>query len=308
MDYVIGIDGGGTKTLACLAALDAKSPTEILGRGRAGPGNPRSAGFDVACANIDAAIEAAFANACIPRDTVRSACFCLAGAGRELEQERIRRWVESRGIAQRVRVTGDAEPVLAAASPENCGIALISGTGSLAWGRNRQGEIARAGGWGHLLGDEGSGYAIAIAALRAAVRADDGRGPPTQLLPRLLARLQIVSPAELIEAVYRPDRMRDELAALSGVVFEAAEQDEMAKTIIFGAADELAQMVTTLCNRLALAPHAYPLALTGGVLLTQPLLRERLLQRLDDRRAKPDTVHLVEEPVLGAVALAQKDS
>src|SRR5262245_59230190 len=138
---ILGVDGGGTKTVAWLAPLDDAQNSIILGRGQAGPGNPRAAGFDVAQANITAAIEAAFADAKLPVTTAAAACFGLAGAGRESEQTRIANWAMQRGIATRVRVVGDAEPILAAASPDNCGIALICGTGSLAWGRNRAGEV-----------------------------------------------------------------------------------------------------------------------------------------------------------------------
>ncbi|MEX2027532.1 MAG: BadF/BadG/BcrA/BcrD ATPase family protein, partial [Pirellulaceae bacterium] len=131
--------------------------------GTAGPGNPRAAGFDVAQSNINAAIEQAFADAKLPRESVSAACFGLAGCGREEEQERIRSWAGERRIAAVVQVTGDAEPILAAASPDNWGIALICGTGSLAWGRNQRGQTARCGGWGYLIGDDGSAYAIALA-------------------------------------------------------------------------------------------------------------------------------------------------
>ena len=145
-DIIIGVDGGGTKTIAWLAPLGDDTNTIVLGRGQAGPGNPRAAGFDAAQANIAAAIEAAFADAKLPRIAAAAACFGLAGAGREIEQGRIASWAGQQSIAHTVRVTGDAEPILAAASPDNVGIVLICVTGSLAWGRNRAGEIARAAG------------------------------------------------------------------------------------------------------------------------------------------------------------------
>src|SRR6187401_714303 len=126
---VLGIDGGGTKTVAWLAPLHEGDQSVISGRGQAGPGNPRAAGFDTAQANIEGAIGAAFADACLPRRTVAAACFCLAGAGRPAEQERITAWATACGIASSVRVTGDAEPILAAAASDVRGIALICGTG-----------------------------------------------------------------------------------------------------------------------------------------------------------------------------------
>lgn len=304
-ELVIGVDGGGTKTLAWLAPLDDASNTTVLGRGAAGPGNPRAAGFDVALANIGAAIEAAFADAKLPHSTAAAACFCLAGAGREVEQQRIENWATQQAIARAVRVTGDAEPILAAASPDHVGIALICGTGSLAWGRNAAGEIARSGGWGYLLGDEGSGYAIALAGLRAAVRAADGRGQGTVLLDSLQRQLGAAAPSDLVQCVYGPEMNREKLSALAKIVFDAAASDVAAQMIVTAAANDLAEMVTVLCVQLALLDQAYPLALAGSVIANQPLLRNSLSKRLADRLCRPRTTVIIEEPVRGALVLAR---
>jgi N-acetylglucosamine kinase-like BadF-type ATPase len=304
-DIIIGVDGGGTKTIAWLAPLDDDTNTIVLGRGQAGPGNPRAAGFDAAQANIAAAIEAAFADAKLPPTAAAVACFGLAGAGRDVEQQRIASWAEKQGIARHVRVVGDAEPILAAASPDNVGIALICGTGSLAWGRNRAGEIARAGGWGYLFGDEGSGYAIARAGLTAAVRAADGRGQPTAILNRFQEELGAATPQDLVECIYASEMTRERLASLAPIVFDATHNDAVAQSIIAGAADELAQMVGVLCRRLALSNRDFSLALAGSVILHQSTLRTLLFQRLDRHGFMPVSTSLVDEPVRGALALAR---
>src|SRR5690242_19598821 len=96
---VLGIDGGGTKTAAWLAPLEQGNENVVLGRGQAGPGNPRAAGYETAQANIEASIAAAFADAGMSRKTVIAACFGLAGAGRPAEQARIAAWAADRGIA-----------------------------------------------------------------------------------------------------------------------------------------------------------------------------------------------------------------
>src|SRR5262249_34878829 len=147
-------------------------------------------------------------------------------------------------IAQKIRVCGDAEPVLAAASPNNRGVALICGTGSLAWGRNIAGHVARSGGWGYLLGDEGSGYQIARAALVAALQAADGRGQPTVLLDRLLSALGARIPEELVELVYSPQMSRERMASLAAIAFTVAPHDAVARVIVESAAKDLADMVT----------------------------------------------------------------
>jgi N-acetylglucosamine kinase-like BadF-type ATPase len=303
--YVLGIDGGGTKTIAWLAPLEEGNEDVALGRGQAGPGNPRAAGFETAQANIEAAIAAAYADAKLPQAIAAAACFGLAGAGRPAEQERIAAWATNRGIAKRVRVTGDAEPILAAAAGDLRGIALICGTGSLAWGRNQSGQTARSGGWGYLLGDEGSGYWIARAGLQAAVQAADGRAQPTVLLEAMLAALEANAPDDLVGIVYGPEMTRERLADLSRVVFEAAAHDAVARAIVEQAAEQLAAMVGALRQRLELRPGQFPLALAGGVIVSQPLLRTRLDERLSAIGASPAAVGLVAEPVRGAVVLAR---
>jgi N-acetylglucosamine kinase-like BadF-type ATPase len=307
---VIGVDGGGTKTAAWLAPLENDGSGVVLGRGLAGPGNPRAVGFDAAQANIDAAIAAAFADANLPRGTVAAACLALAGAGRPDEQARIAAWASTQGMADKIRVCGDAEPILAAAAPDNVGIALIAGTGSLAWGRNAAGATARCGGWGFLLGDEGSGYAIAVAGLRAAVRSADGRGPKTDLLPRFLQKLQATTAADLISKIYGPEMTRDKLAALASVVFDLATTDAAAELIISTAVNALAELVVTLAARLQLATSKYTLAIAGGVLLPQLKYADRVYYRVyeqlsDSKLQRPDKHVIVEEPVAGTVELAR---
>jgi N-acetylglucosamine kinase-like BadF-type ATPase len=303
---VLGIDGGGSKTEAWLAALDDVADGGVLGRGRAGPGNPRAVGFEAAEANILAAIEAAFADAGLPRAAVAAACFGLAGAGREEEQQRIVEWAEREGVAYMLRVTGDAEPVLAAASSDNCGIALVCGTGSFAWGRNRTGETARCGGWGYLVGDEGSGYEIARAGLIAAFRAADGRGPETSLLPAFLTHFRASVAGELVQRLYAPEMTRQRLAELAKIVFVVQEDDAVARKIIASAADDLAELVAALARRLGLIESGYSLAMTGGVTLNQRLLCPLLLARLAHRGCLPAYSTLVESPAAGAVALARQ--
>ena len=201
-DLVLGVDGGGSKTIAWLANCDTNDQAHVIGIGRAGPSNCRSVPVAQASENLDRAIDSAFDDAKLTRMPVAGACVSLAGADRILEQQQFRSWAALRNLANRLTITNDAIPVLYAASNDGTGIALISGTGSFAFGRNPSGETARCGGWGGLFGDEGSGYHIALACLRAASRAADGRGPQTILLPRTLEHFGITEPSELIPIVY----------------------------------------------------------------------------------------------------------
>src|SRR5689334_20702064 len=219
-ELILGVDGGGTKTVAWLSRQVAAAAA--LGQGSAGPSNARAVGFPDAQRNIEAAIDAAFQTAGLQRNKVAAACLSLAGMGRASDRESMRAWALEKNIASRVEITTDAESVLAAASPRRVGIALICGTGSFVWGRDETGRNERAGGWGYLLGDEGSAYGTAVAGLQAAAQAIDGRGPKTLLVERFQDRLQAPVPFDLIERIYNPSMTRDKIAALAEVVFDAA--------------------------------------------------------------------------------------
>lgn len=304
-DCVLGIDGGGTKTVAWLCPMDASDGDKTLGVGQAGPGNPRGVGFETALANVEYAIAQAFAAAGIEPGAAAAAGVCLAGAGRPVEQEQVRAWVKRTQTASCAHVGGDAEPILAAGSPDFTGIALISGTGSLAWGRNEAGTEARAGGWGYLFGDEGGAYAIAVTALRAAACAADGRGPTTDLLQRLQEAIGAKAPSELIEQIYTPNLGREQVAALAVHVFDLASTDVVASQLLDTATDDLAMMVDVLVRKLSLTA-GYTLAAAGSVLLNQPAFVQRIDARLRQRGATPVEWRMVPQPVAGAVALARR--
>ena len=303
MALALGIDGGGTKTVAVLAAIAADGSESIVGRGMSGPSNPQVVGFEKSFLALESAIEAAFAAHAAAPTTVDAACLALAGAGRDADVRRFQAW--SKRIAHQTVLAPDAAPVLAAGTPNGWGVALIAGTGSLAYGQDAEGVRARAGGWGPLFGDEGSGYAIALAALQALVRADDGRGPRTELTDRLLDRLQLDAVPALVESVLRRRMDRARLASLAEtVVATALAGDAVADAILEEACRDLAEMVDAVARRLRLNSEAFPLALGGGVLVGEPLVRERLDRELRRRGLLPKPTALVDDPALGALRIA----
>lgn len=303
-DLVIGVDGGGTKTLAWVSPRDDVSNSVVLGRGQAGPGNPRAVGFNAAQQSIANAVSSALTVAGRKPGPVSAICMGIAGAGRADEQAQIEQWARNAKLADRIRVCGDAEPILAAGSQSHTGVALIAGTGSLAWGRNAEGTIARAGGWGYLFGDEGGAYWIALAALRAAAQAADHRRPVNTLLLALMKELDADDPSQLIGIIYSSDMTRDGLASLAKVVFDHAS-DPVAAGILQDAARELAAMVESVCRQLGLT-SGYSLAITGSVLLNQTAYVEQLTASLRERGADPGQIQTVTNPVRGAMALARR--
>jgi N-acetylglucosamine kinase-like BadF-type ATPase len=209
-----------------------------------------------------------------------------------------------KGLATDVEVTADALLLLAAGTPDGFGVAVVAGTGSIAFARSPDGRTTRAGGWGYLLGDEGSGYALSLAALQAVARMADGRGPDTLLARTLLDRLQLNRPQELIAAIYGAGLDRPALAALAPLVLEAAEAgDAVAIAIVQNGADQLALAAATSASQLELV-LPYPLALAGGLLLGSASYRERLIQAFAGLGIHPEPVTLVPEPAEGAVRLA----
>lgn len=302
---LLGVDGGASKTVAWLATSSLGSEPVPIGRGIAGSSNPQAAGLDRAIENLDCAIDAAFADAKLPVTTVTAAVLGLSGSDRDENRRVLNQWFERRRLARHVRIVHDAVPVLAAGSPDGWGVALISGTGSFAFGRSSDGRTCRVGGWGFLLGDEGSGYAIAHAGLRAAAQAAEERGPATQLLDMFLDRFGIRAPLDLIMAVSPIVDDRAAIAALAEVVISAAEDgDGVAEKILDQAATELAVLVAGVNRRLGFA-ETFPLVLAGGVLLGSGSLRDRLMRSLAARGLHPQPTSRVSDPVLGALKLAQ---
>ena len=268
----LGIDGGGSKTLAVL--VDALGRER--GRGAAGSSNHEVVGLEQAVTAIHHAAERAaqVAQATLP---ATSAWLGLAGVDHEGDRARLAPRVSS--LAHAVRITNDAELALSAL-PHQVGVALISGTGSIALGRDAQGRQARVGGWGHIFGDEGSGYAIGRAGLQAAARAADGRGPATALLERILAVWALDATELLLARVYQAFD-KTAIAALAPLVLAlAAEGDAVAQSIQANAARELALAVTTVARALAFPPGPLPLAAAGGVLAHHERLRALVIERI----------------------------
>lgn len=300
-DLVIGIDGGGSKTLALLADRVG----QLLGRGIAGASNYQNIGAAAAWAALDAAIAAAFVDAHLPPAPLAAVGLGLAGVDRPEDRKLFESWAAQRFGGAPVIIANDAELVLAAGTPDRWGVALISGTGSIVFGCSPTGELARAGGWGHILGDEGSGYAIGVAALRAIMCAFDGRGPATALTRAVLAHWSLAAPPDLVGHVYRADTGAADIAGVARLVDAAAEAgDRVALGILQQAGRNLAFTAAAVVRRLAL-PTPTPCAIAGGVVVKGGQVRSAFLAAAADLGLRLDPVIPVIEPALGAVRLAR---
>lgn len=305
---VLGVDAGGTKTSVIIGEL-VHGNLRTLSRSTGPPGNPQSVGFDDAMCSLHQTVCDAFSDAEMsPTTQVTCASLNIAGAGRLDDQQRIRQWGRRIDLADEILVVGDAECLLAAAgvNEDEDGVALIAGTGSIAWGRSHTGKTSRAGGFGFLFDDGGSGYWIATEALRQIVKAADARQGATSLLPAVLNHLQLHSPQELIPWCYETAHPRTRIAALAPIVFEQFPHDGVAQSIIRAGAVELATLVAGVVGQLRIAAPGFTLACTGSLLLKQSLYRDLVQAELRRLNSMAEHFRLVEDPAWGALQLARR--
>ncbi len=203
-----------------------------------------------------------------------------------------------------LRVVGDAECLLATVDAGGGGVALIAGTGSMAWGRSVNGITARAGGYGFLIDDEGSGYWLAAQALRYVCKAADARQRESHLLAAVLQLLDFSSVDQLIGWCYEASDSRRQIATLAPLVFELYDRDPTAKTIVDAGAKALAELVAAVAVKLDLPLVNLTLACAGSVLLRQPIYVQLLKAELLRRDIIARNFCLIEDPVVGALKLA----
>jgi glucosamine kinase len=280
---LLGLDIGGSQTRARLVE-GGSILAEVEGRGA----NP--------AALTTAVVEGRIGELLGRLGAVRPAACCAGAAGAEVPVARSQlAAVLARLLpGTRVEVVHDARLVLAAAGLEH-GVALIAGTGSVAYGRDSLGREARAGGWGWLLGDDGSGAWIVREAAREIARRADAGEPPGPLGDSLLAAAGSAGAVELTGRLHRLREPR-RWAALSGSVFAAARTDPAAAALVTRAGAALAALVGTVRDRI---DGEGAVVLAGGLLLNQPLLEAAVRERLNGR-----LIRLEEPPVAGAVRLA----
>jgi glucosamine kinase len=302
MSIVVGVDGGGSKTRVRVA--DATGAELITVEGPPSAIDPRHIEHS---AEVIASVVADALSAAGMTDVKPSvACIGVAGAGREGERDALWQGLNARQIADDIIVNSDATIALDDAFGDGPGILLIAGTGSIAFGRGPTGVVARAGGWGPVIGDEGSGAWLGRRALGVVTAAFDGREPETALTGAILTAALVDDVHGLIAWAARATAA--DLAALAPAVMHAAEAgDTRADTLLAFAVEELLIDVRALARRLFVDERAaYDVAFSGGLLYRGSPLRKRLENRL--RTGLPSAqLHAAEViPARGAVTGALK--
>jgi N-acetylglucosamine kinase-like BadF-type ATPase len=306
MGCFLGIDGGGTRTAAWLADDEGK----LLARAESGPSNPLKAGFRAAEREILKAFRACLRKAGFPPaaahasrpPVVRAVCAGISGVDRRAVHRPLLAWMRRHIPARHHLLTSDAAIALAAAVRDAPGIIVIAGTGSIAFARDDQGALLRAGGWGIPFDDRGSGYDLGRKAVAAALEAFDGRGPHTLLMNRICRHLDLRDISEIISKTLE----QQQVAALFPLVTEAArEGDLVARHLCDDAARDLANLAVALLKRAGWTRRATPVVTTGGVFKSSILIRRAFVRHL--RRFAPEVrvELLARPPVEGALWLAR---
>ena len=272
--YAVGMDGGGTKTTVTIMDAEGRVVREFTDDGINYNGRK------------EAEVEQALHSICAELSTVcgglghiRHMVIGAAGISNPAIPGRLTAAVRSHGYTGPLRIIGDHEAALHGAFSGGPGMLLIAGTGSVCFGRSAAGETGRAGGFGHLIDDEGSAYSIGRRLLSAAVRAWDGREPPTVISRLLQERHQLTGPGEIVGFTYGPATGKKEIAALAPILEEACSLgDAAALAIAEACAAALVELVAALAHRLEL--QAGPLTLSGSVLLRNAYMRSAFDRQL----------------------------
>jgi N-acetylglucosamine kinase-like BadF-type ATPase len=309
--FLLGVDGSGANTQALIADLEGA----VLARGLGPSSNLHHVGFERGFQAIATAIEGALAQvrgtmpaaANAPGSArwrfagIAAACLGLSGVDSSADEAQVSQWLKEQALSPRFAVVNDSELVLAGGTPAGWGVALISGTGSVCIGRTAEGKSARVGGWGPLLGDEGSGYHIAGLALRRATQTADERSDAQPLLKAILRHWALSEPSALIRHVHAATTTTSDIAALATLVLDlAGRNDSAALEVVAEAGGELAVHIDTVIRLLRLTRP--PLALGGGLML-RGALRKTMLAAV---KSELGPITQVADPPLGAVVLARR--
>ena len=296
-EFFIGIDGGGTKTTGLLADHTG----HIIVKAESGASNYHAVGEEQTKRVLSSVITQLMEDT----NAALGSCACclgLAGVASATDKEIIGRICDDIGLPENRVLTHDVQVALIGGAQELSGVIIIAGTGSIVYGIDAAGREAQSGGWGHLLGDEGSGYDIARRALQAVARAADGRGVHTQLSSLMLDALGLSQPRNLVPWMHSVSK--DKVAGLAGVVFNAANMDDsVAQGILDEAADELTLAARVVIDKLEFN-HPFNLVLSGGIFAHQPTFVASLRRRLQNLAPEARVCLPKREPAYGAVQMA----
>jgi N-acetylglucosamine kinase-like BadF-type ATPase len=297
--HILGIDGGGTRTTAWLA--DARG--RVLARSVSGPSNPLKVGFEAAQRELLKAARRAAREAELVDVPLQAVCVGLAGVARPAVHRRMSLWLRRAIPARAHLLTSDAAIGLQAALGTEPGIIVISGTGSIGYGRDAHDRADRSGGWGSLFDDVGSGYDIGRKAIVAALHAYDGRGPNTLLGSEICKALHLKDITWIVHKRLAPNQ----IAGLFPLVIQAARhRDAVARRLLGEAGRDLAELALALIGRFHWQRQRVPVVLAGGVFQASRQVRLSFADYVKQRAPLASFKLLRRPAVEGALMLARE--
>ena len=296
---ILGVDGGATKTLCTVADENFV----VLGVGVAGPCNFNVVGVREARKNVKLAIKRACSTLDLKNGVVEVGCFGISGLTTDSDYEVISDRIVPSNIAKKRIIVNDVVTAFYAVTNGKPGIAVVAGTGSIAYGMNSRGEKAVAGGWGWLMGDEGSAFDIARRGLNAAARACDGRGEETLMVNMFKEEFKVEDFKDVVSRVYQ-GVSSTKIASLSKIVFSAAEAgDKVAIKILEEAGEELGQLAVTIGRRLFVRDESINIGVSGGVFKASNIPWEAFKKYVANFLPKALFIPPVSYPVVGALII-----
>lgn len=302
--YVLGIDGGGTKTVGVVAKINGQTIAEAT----VGPTNPNSVKAVTVKENLLALIQDLMRRDEQTFHKVKHVFAGMSGTGHETTRKKIADLIyEIMPHKSKVTVDTDALIALYSGTLGKPGIVQISGTGSITFGINEKKQRDRVGGWGYLIGEKGSGYAIGNDALNIAFSVHDGYNFSTELYERLLTMFNTASLPDIIPYIYGADNPREKIASLSREVMLAADNDdEMAKKIIRHHGQYMGESIGLLASKLFFNDQTIPIVLAGGLFNRMDLLEDSISKILMKANIHTNIILPEISPVGGAVVAAFK--
>jgi len=255
------VDGGATKTLCAIVNDDLN----VLGVGMAGPSNYYVVGVEKARENIDLAINQALSKRTRQKNAIDIGCFGIAGFQGAEASEVISNFIKSLNVAREYIITDDVRIIYQLVAWNKPGVVVVAGTGSNAYGNDGRGSEAQVGGWGWVIGDEGSAFYIARQAIIRATKAFDGRASPTQLVELVKSHFSVENFEDTVTAIKKLQRPQ-QIASFAKHVSSAADKgDQVAKEVLIDAGKELSLLATTVANKLNITDQQVLISGTGGV-------------------------------------------
>ena len=299
--YIIGVDGGGTETIGVLM----NAAGLVLAHAKVGPTNYQAVGAEKLKAEIDRLVQLLGVGEDKVFKKISHLYLGFAGVGRESDRKEVSALFAQNSLFEKVSIESDALIALAGAFGGAEGIIIIAGTGAICFGRSQDGPVVRSGGWGYLLGDEGSGYFMGQQAIMAALKDLDGRGDKTKLREMIEKRFELSRIDQIIPGIYKGKIDRMAIAGLAPLVFElAADNDTEAAEIVRRTGNEQGKMAKAVAEQLKLLNQKIRVALIGGIFNQKEILENEIAKELYELSWDVEITDPQYPPVIGAGILA----